>query len=585
MNEMLKIWRSSRSAFGKFSRRYDPAGEETWNVLEAYTDAELKSIAESGFNAVWVHALLHNIVRTPDFPELGADAAEHQRRLNTLIERAAKHGLKIFLYMQPPRALPEDHAVFRNHPEIAGQREELQGCDYSETVAVRAMCTSTEPVKKYLYNAAAELARQLPGLGGIIMITASEYPAHCWSRRGRMLTAEGGWEFTQIGCPRCSERKPWEVVNELIQLVRDGIRSESAAMKIIAWNWSWTMYEPAPCWNIISNLPTDVIMMADFERGGKRTILGKERIMDEYSLGYAGPSEQFTESWELAANRGLQVMAKLQIGTTHELATVPNLPIIGNIYRKAVNARRMKLTGFMGTWNFGNLITANTAALNFFLADDIPNDPEQALNDFAASYFPGSDTAKVAEGWDKFAEAMNSYPFSIPFLYVGPTNYACILPMEPAPLTAKPVGRSWLLDERGDDLAPALSGYTIEEVVEGFTRLTEVWSQGVELLAQGLKNCASPHAKAELDNARVCGLLFTSALHFCRAFALRRDWSDTLLPQYREIISAELDNLKKLLPLVENDPRFGYHIEAHGYQFDAARIRAQIGILEGQLAR
>lgn len=585
MNELLKIWRSSKSDFGKFSRRYNPAGEETWNVLEAYTGAELENIAKSGFNAIWIHSLLHNIVRTPDFPELGADAAEHQRRLNTLIERAAGYGLKVFLYMQPPRALPEDHEIFRNHPGIMGQREELQGCNHRETVAVRAMCTSAEPVKKYLYNAAAELARRLPGLGGIIMITASEYPAHCWSRRGRMVTAEGGWDFTRIECPRCKERKPWEVVNEVIQLVRDGIRSENRNLKIIAWNWSWTMYEPAPCWNVISNLPSDVVMMADFERGGKRTILGKERIMDEYSLGYAGPSEQFTESWELAMNRGLQVMAKLQIGTTHELATVANLPIIGNIYRKAVNVRRMKLAGFMGTWNFGNLITANTAALNYFLGDDIPDDQEQALKDFAAYYFPGADTAKTVAGWEKFAEAMNSYPFSIPFLYVGPANYACILPMEPAPLTGKPVGRSWLLDERGDDLAPALSGYTAEEVIEGFSRLTAAWTEGVGLLAGGLKSSPSPHAEAELDNARVCGYLFTSVLHFCRVYLLRREWNDGLLPQYREIIAAELENLKKLLPLVEKDARFGYHIEAHGYQFDAPRIRAQIAALESQLAR
>ncbi len=191
----------------------------------------------------------------------------------------------------------------------------------------------------------------------------------------------------------------------------------------------------------------------------------------------------------------------------------------------------------------------------------------------------------MATGWEKFAEAMNSYPFSIPFLYVGPSNYACILPMEPAPLTGKPVGRSWLLDERGDDLEPALSGYTAEEVIEGFTRLTALWRDGVEQLAAGLKTSSSAHAEAELDNARVCEYLFTSALHFCRVYTLRREWKDGLLPQYREIIAAELENLKKLLPLVEKDARFGYHIEAHGYQFDAPRIKTQIAALESQLAR
>ena len=41
-----------------------------------------------------------------------------------------------------------------------------------------------------------------------------------------------------------------------------------------------------------------------------------------------------------ARERGLRVMAKLQLGTTHELATVPSLPLIGNLYDKARALRR-----------------------------------------------------------------------------------------------------------------------------------------------------------------------------------------------------------------------------------------------------
>ncbi len=578
MKEMLKIWRSPRSAFGKFSRDYNPAGEETWNVNTAYTDEELQSIADSGFNAVWVHALLHNIVQVPEFPELGQDAAENQRRLNQLIEHAAAHGLKVFLYMQPPRALPEDHPVFLNHPEIRGQYEELTS-DSRGKLRVCAMCTSTESVKKYLFDAAAELARKLPGLGGVIMITASEYPAHCWSRRGKIYQGKG----EPVSCPLCKDRRPAEVVNEVIQLMRDGIRQESQSYKIIAWNWSWKMYEEPPCWNIISNLPKDVILLVDFERGGKRTILGKERSMDEYSLGYAGPSQQFSESWELATNSGLEVMAKLQIGTTHEMATVANLPIIGNVYRKAVNVRKMDLAGFMGTWNFGNMITANTAALNYFLGNNVSSDQEQALKDFAGEYFPGANTAHVAAAWGKFAEAMGFYPFSIPFIYMGPVNYACILPMAPAPLTGKSTGRSWLDDERGDDMSDSLGEYTIDEVITGFGRISELWPLGVELLVSGLENSPSLHADEEINNARVCGHLFTSALHFSQVFKLRKNWHAQHLPQYREIIKAEVANLKNLLSLVERDSRMGFHIEAHAYQFDAPRIAKQIEILESQL--
>lgn len=54
---------------------------------------------------------------------------------------------------------------------------------------------------------------------------------------------------------------------------RFGIRSQSRRMRVVAWNWSWTAYEKAPCTGIIAQLPKDVVVMADFERGGSRRVL------------------------------------------------------------------------------------------------------------------------------------------------------------------------------------------------------------------------------------------------------------------------------------------------------------------------
>jgi hypothetical protein len=43
----------------------------------------------------------------------------------------------------------------------------------------------------------------------------------------------------------------------------------------------------------IDGLPKDVMLLVDFERGGRKVIAGKERIMDEYSLGFADPQSSF----------------------------------------------------------------------------------------------------------------------------------------------------------------------------------------------------------------------------------------------------------------------------------------------------
>jgi len=293
----------------------------------------------------------------------------HLKNMNELIKRADSHGLKVFIYMQPPRGISSENSFWKKHPEVIGTSETLKD-DNDNDITVYSLCTSTEKAKEYLKSSASSLAKKLPGLGGIILITASEYPSHCWGRGGYMIDGSGYVKERPINCPRCSEKNPAKVVNEIIKLLRDGIRSVSEEMEIIAWNWSWTAYEKDPSSNIINNLPKDVIYMADFERGATKKILGKKRAVDEYSISYSGPSKRFKNSAACAQKAGLKIMAKLQIGTTHELATVPNLPLIGNLYDKAKYIKEHDIAGFMGCWNFGNMITANTASFNYFLTKE-----------------------------------------------------------------------------------------------------------------------------------------------------------------------------------------------------------------------
>ncbi len=576
MNELIRIWRSPRSAFGRFLRRPDARREETVTALDAYSEAELAGIAAAGFNAIWVHGNLNHIVRTRALPELAPDAELHQERLTALVSRAARHGIRVFLFCQPPRAVPCEDAFWQHHPDVAGQLESVAVEDSRAEVAVWSLCTSTAKVKQHLFQAAAELARTVPGLGGLILITASEYPAHCWSRRGRVIQGDGTLADAEMACPRCAARRPGDVINEIIQLIRDGVRSVTDDWTLIAWNWSWTMYLPAPCEEIIAALPEDVVLLADFERGGRRVIAGKERIIDEYSLAYAGPSESFRSALTAARGRGLAVMAKLQFGTTHELATVPNLPAMDNVFAKAEAIRALGLAGFMGCWNFGNMLTANTAGFNARLSGTLPAPRDEALRTFAAQYFPGCDAAGVAEAWRHFGAALEHYPFSIPLLYSGPANFAFILPMQPGPLTGKPVGRSWLLDERGDDMAAALAEYSLEEVIAQFEQVAEQWAVGARLLRAALRPCSDALAREESDTAAVCGHMFRSTANFCKVYRLRRAWEDRFLPDYQAIVEDERANLTEVLPILRRDPRFGYHIEAHGYQYDADRVAAKL---------
>jgi hypothetical protein len=583
--DTIRIWRSPYSPFGARRRVEKDHESETFIAEQVYTDEELAGIAGAGFNAIWVHALLHQIVNSPILPELGVNCDLHLNALRKLIARAAKHGLKIFLYMQPPRALPTDHPFWEKHPEVGGHIEErLAADDSSENIDYRCFCTSQLIVKKYLRSASEILARELPDLGGIIMITASEYSSHCIARCGHTRGAMGEIIEVETTCPRCAGHESAEIISEIITLMRDGIRAVSDEMEILAWNWSWTFYYKKPCREVIERLPEDVILMAGFERGGTQDYCGhKNAVVDEYSISYAGPSEQCREAFAVADECGLRTAVKLQFGTTHELATVVNLPLIGNLFRKADFIRRSNMAGFMGCWNFGNMLSANTAAFNYFLSQNAPSGEAEALQAFANNYMPGCEAEEVMKVWYIFAEAMLNYPFGIPYLYAGPTNYSLAYIPRPEVLNKVSAGRAWLADERGDDLSGCLADFTVDEVVAGFEKLSAMWADGVLRLEKALSGCDSANAVNELNNAKVCGAAFHSTWNTFRFYKLRLDWSDDKIEEYKNIAKDEVAVLEAIKPVVASDKRFGYHSEAHAYMFNAEMIEEKINSLKSQL--
>ncbi len=575
MTESPRIWRSPYSDFGKNTKVPDDRHDETVTAVDVYDDDALRKIADSGFNAIWVHGRLQNIVRTDVFPELGKRSARHLRNMRKLIARADRFGIKVFIYMQPPRAIDVDSPFWKKHPEIGGHEVDFVTDDEFPS-RYRSLCTSTRKVKRYLKEAASTLAAELPDLGGVILITASEYPAHCWSRCGNMPDAMGHRHYHATDCPRCAKREPSELVVEIIKLIRDGIRRKSATQQVLAWNWAWEGYEKAPCSGILSQLPDDVALMVGFEQGGFKTILGKRRSIEEYAVSYAGPSVQFRQTLKAAQERGVELIAKLQIAATHELATVPSIPLIGNLYDKARAMRKGGVSGFMGCWNFGNMTSANTAAFNRFLMAEQLQGKKKALMSFADEYFVDCKADFVASAWETFGEAMDSYPFSIPFLYSSPINYTLAYPLKARPLTGRPMGRSWQMDKRGDDLQPSLAPYSLEEVIRGLGEQARKWKQGVKLLEKGLKSSHSAAARSELDNAWVCYHIFRSVWNAYRVYKLRLNWSDKKEAAFKRIATNELANLEQVLPIVKRDKRFGYHSEAQAYMFDAAKIRRKI---------
>jgi hypothetical protein len=587
---IYKLWRSPYSLFGGLaSVKPDDKATETIQAINYYDDNMLMQISQNGFNAIWVHGEFANLVHVSDcFKELGKNYREHINAMQELIRRAAIYGIKVFIYMQPIRAVAVENRLFwDNHADVAGQEEfaieQVIKERLDEEILMRSLCSSTRKVKDYIRYGAQHLARSLPGLGGLILITASEYPGHCYSHRGKRKISEYRKE---IECPRCKEREPYEVVSELINLIHEGIRKESESIEIVAWNWGWTSFVDSPCREIVDNLASDIIIMADFERGGFKNMSGRgEVLFDEYSLIYGGPSPRCEAILDYAASRKMRIMTKLQLGATHELATVVSLPLIGNIYDKALYQRQHPECGYMGCWNFGNMTSANTYGFNYFQRTDCPENKKHAMTSFAKDYFGNCAADQVLAGWELFVEAMDYFPFSIPFLYNGVHSHALayseIYKFEP--LNGEPVGCSYLnlRNKRGDDLRESLSGgnsgYSLDETIERLGKMTVLWAKGVKLFENGMKGCDDRH---EVGNAIIVGGIWRSTENAYKAYRLRKGWNRSKSRELFFIIKDEIINLKAVLPWLEKDPRQGYHGEAHQHFFNSAKLLKKIAILE-----
>ena len=585
---VYRIWRSPYSSFGGTSAELpDDRTDETYTAPEHYKDELLREIAANGFNGIWIHARFAHITHTDAFPESGVHAGEHLDRLSGLIERAERYGIKVFLYGQPLRSVPEaDRRFWRNHAECAGQTEYLT--EENTVTGVRrryqtvALCSSVDAVKSFVEESAAQIAEKLPGLGGVILITATEFPGHCYQRRHKVNPTAC---YPLIECPRCREREPWEVAAELITLFRNGIRRHSADISVIAWNWSWQECLPAPCRPLLELLPRDVVVMADFERGGVIDLPERPGFeINEYSLLYPGPSESFQNTYHACRELGMNVMSKLQLGATHELGSVVSLPNMINIRKKALWHRTHPDAGYMGCWNFGNFFSANTCAFNWFLNHRASSGEETELRDFAEFYFQGCDSLLVYHAWRLFESAMRHLPFCIGPLYYGVQTYALAYTdiYRPGPLEGTYAGCSYLrTKERGDDLSPACEmhhhEFSLTELAGAYAKTAAIWNCGVSLLKAGLKGCDD---KGELGNAVLCGMCWASTENAYRAYALRKEWSPEKIHEFRHIVNSELDVLTTALPYVENDVRQGFHGEAGYRMFDPELIRRKIKMLQ-----
>jgi hypothetical protein len=516
------------------------------------------------------------------FAEFEGKADERLGQLREFCDLANRLGLGVWVNFHEPIGMYGSDEFWKKHPNLKGHPTTI----YQDPTAF-ALCSSTPEVQQFLYEGFSGLFHEIP-LAGVTLITASEWVNNCWAHVvANPQKPEWVEDFidSQCLCPRCAPRGPVEVVSEIITIIRNGIKAARPSAQIVAWDWSWNLYTKAPYRELITALPQDVIVMGDFERGGYVKRNKEKRTVEEYSLIYPGPSIRFRNETNLCkAEPQRKIWAKLQTNTTHEMATIANLPLVVSLYRKFKYLRKNNIDGYLGTVHFGcSVDTLNVFAVNKLSGSHVCDDEKQCLSDLALDYFgAGTDIENAVKAWYGFMRASNNYPIggNCSFLYFSPVNEALSYPLV-MDFKGIPMGGSWRKHEFGDRLEDTALTYSIPQIVKFFDKLSRGWLSAVQIYESALNSSHnSKRAKKEIGVAKIAGASFTSTHNIYKWYMLRKNNSAKKLADVEmKIVEDELANLKMVLPYVKADDRCGFHEEAQWRMFDFESIQKKIELL------
>ncbi|BBH24604.1 hypothetical protein Back11_59490 [Paenibacillus baekrokdamisoli] len=520
--------------------------------LDPYPDELLERLSDAGVNGIWLQSVLYSLVPWDAAPELSVDWEKRIVGLRRLAARARQYGIGVYLYCNEPRSMPVP--FFADKPDWQGHTEDGQAM----------MCTSHPEVQKLLRGAIARLFREVPDLAGLFTITMSENWTHCYSRAAGGLT----------NCPRCSKRKPSEVVAEVNGLIAEGAFSEQPNARILCWTWGWSAdwgWTESDIANAIERLPDNVIVMSTSEEAIATNIVGVPGQVIDYSMSVVGPGEKSLQSWRTANERGLRTAAKVQFNNTWECSAVPFLPVFQLLEEHLNRLNDSGVSGLLLSWTLGGYPSLNLElAAEYYWESETGE--KTGINELLRDKFGSAAGQGIANASAAFSRAFQEFPFDLNVLYCAPQNFGPVnlLHLQPTGFQATMIGFPY------DDLLSWRGIYSESVFASQFKKLSDGWRKGLQLLEKARK-LVLPDAKHEFDSLMTAAS--TAHLHFHSTYLqtefvitrnryLAANREQTRLKACRklmDIVRKEADNARQLYDIVIRDSRIGFEASNHYY--------------------
>ena len=559
--------------------------DELLEPIEHYTDAFLSQVADEGVNGLWIPVRFRELAKTPYYPE-DPQAERRVVRLRGIVAQCARFGVKIWLLAIEPRSMPDDDPLAMAHPGVAGCRV---------WDGNRVSCLSSPVTTNYIALATRSIFSRVPGLGGLICITSGERPTTCFS----LLNPCRGDEAP---CERCSMRSPGELHASLAKAFVEGMRSVAPEAKLLSWFYHPQSSPTRTGWveDCARKVPDGATLVYNFESGSERVQCGRVRRGGDYWLSIPGPATPFKGVAAAGRAVGRRVGAKIQVSCSHEIATLPYVPVPALLYRKYKAMHDEGVESVLQCWFFGGTPGLMNHAAGELSRSDFSEGEDEFLLRLARRDW-GEDAPVVIGLWQSFSDAYAEYPLSNPVQYYGPFHASCTWDLLPV-VTMRSLARTWRPDTEssGDLVGEALEDFSLDDICAQAVRMCEpLESQSVaEALASlSARHTGSPARQRDIGIMKAMRNLFIGgrdAFAFYRArrdgvFASRvdRDNARALLEtaNMRAVIDRAESLTKEMIGLCRDDERIGYHPEAERRQFTPETLERRLVRLAASRAR
>ncbi len=547
-----------RMIFPYFAAFGDPLLD---HELTTYPEELFRRLSEVGVNGIWVHSVLRMMVEPDDkgFPG-DKDAAQRIEGLKRLVARAAKHGVKIYLYVNEPRALDVEYFA-------SSEQRKAYGGVVNGTM--QTFCPSNPEVLGWLTRSMNTLFTQVEGLGGVFTITASENQTTCVAHGKQHL------------CERCKDRAYEEIIADVNRAIEQGVHSAAPEAKVIAWDWGWPEDK---CEGVINLLPKQCWFMSvsewskPFERGGVETKVG------EYSISVVGPGPRALRNWEYARNAGLKTVAKVQVNATWELSIIPAIPALDLVAQHAENLSQQSVDGVMLSWSLGGYPSENLKLFQSFKRGD---KADEVLRNLAREEYGEAVASEVCEAWKACSEGFKEYPYHNGVVYFGPQH------MGPAnPLLRVPSGYyATMVGLPYDDLRKWRAVYPAEVWIQQMELAAKGFERGVEILKQALQK-VDGELRAKLESlyrrAAIASIHLQSAAEQGRFVDARNNYYTSSknsatrkanIEAMRRACDTQRELITRALEIVVKDSSIGYESSNHYFYLPIDLVESYISTL------